>query len=423
MAKKKSRTPVITLIVIGVILVGAVAVALIFGKRDNAVVVTVENVGKRTITQTVSATGKIQPETQVKISSETSGEIVFLGVKEGDTVHKGQLIVRIKPDIVETQLAQNKAATEAASANIAGAKSELDRAQENLDRIKSLYQKKYASQEELEQAQANVNQRKAMYDASTKNYEQARAVFSQVQVQAGRTSIYAPIDGIVTSLFIEEGEKVVGTAQMQGTEIMRISDLNVMNALVDVDENDVVLISIGDTARVEIDAFPKRKFNGIVYQIGNAAKTSSLGTQDEVVNFEVRVRLIDLDGRLRPGMSGSADIETDTRLNVLAVPLQAVTVRNPAEDKEQKQTTNDASLPTGAKKKLSSVVFINNNGKASMVPVTTGISDNGYIEIESGLSEGTPVITGSFQAITKELENNTPIKVNSTSAGRKTAEK
>ena len=420
MTKKQSKARVITVIVLVVVLAGAIIAAVIFGKRDNAVAVTVEPVGRRTITQTVSATGKIQPETQVKISSETSGEIIFLGVKEGDTVRKGQLLVRIKPDIVETQLAQNRAAAEAARANVDAARAELDRAQENLDRITALYQKKYASQEELEQARANVNQRRAMYEASSKNYEQSRAALSQVQVQAGRTSIYAPIDGIVTSLFIEAGEKVVGTAQMQGTEILRISDLNVMNALVDVDENDVVLISIGDTARVEIDAFPKRRFNGVVYQIGNAAKTSSLGTQDEVVNFEVRVRLIDLDSRLRPGMSCNADIETDTRSNVLAVPLQAVTVRTPEQDKEKEQPADDEQKPAGAKRKLESVVFINDNGKARMVPVTTGISDNGYIEIESGLSEGTSVVTGSFQAITKELEDGTVIKVNAPAA-RKTA--
>lgn len=415
MAKKQSKARVITLVVLAVVIAGAVVGALVFGKKDDAVAVTVEPVSKRTITQTVSATGKIQPETQVKISSETSGEVIFLGVKEGDTVRKGQLLVRIKPDIVETQLAQNQAALEGARANVTGAKSEVDRAQENLDRIRALYQKKYASQEELEQAQATVNQRKAAYEASQQNYEQSRAALSQVQVQAGRTIIYAPIDGIVTSLSIEAGEKVVGTAQMAGTEIMRISDLNVMNALVDVDENDVVLVSIGDTARVEIDAFPKRKFNGIVYQIGNAAKTSSVGTQDEVVNFEVRVRLIDLDPRLRPGMSCNADIETETRSNVLAVPLQAVTVRIPDKDKkdDKAQQSDDKEKQTGSKKKTESIVFVSNNGRAKVQTVTTGISDNGYIEIESGLSEGTQVVTGSFQAITKELEDNKAIKASS----------
>lgn len=420
MAKKTSKARVITIVVLLIVVVGGGLWLIIAGKGDQAVAVTVEPVGRRTITQTVSATGKIEPETQVKISSETSGEISFLGVKEGDTVKKGQLLVRIKPDIVETQLDQSKAGAAAARANMNASKAELDRAQENLDRVTALYQKKYASQEELEQARANVNQRQAMYNAAIQNYEQAQASLRQIQVQASRTSIYAPIDGIVTSLFIEQGEKVVGTAQMQGTEIMRISDLNVMNALVDVDENDVVLVGIGDTARIEIDAFPDRRFNGIVYQIGNAAKTSSLGTQEEVVNFEVRIRLLDLDPRLRPGMSCNADIETETHTNVLAVPLQAVTIRQPAETQKQEQedetpqTEEETAREKRAAKKLPSVVFVNQNTKAEMVRVETGISDNGYIEITSGLEEGTPVVTGSFQAITKQLEDGTAIRVDST---------
>lgn len=421
MAKKTSKARVITIVILLIVIVGGGIWFFVARKGDSAVAVTVEPVGRRTITQTVSATGKIQPETLVKISSETSGEVSFLGVKEGDTVKKGQLLVRIKPDIVETQLDQSKAAAGAAKANMNASKAELDRAQENLDRVTSLYQKKYASQEELEQARGTVNQRQAMYNASAENYEQSLASLRQIQVQASRTSIYSPINGIVTSLFIEAGEKVVGTAQMQGTEILRISDLNVMNALVDVDENDVVLISIGDTARIEIDAFPNKHFNGVVYQIGNAAKTSSLGTQEEVVNFEVRVRLLDLDARLRPGMSCNADIETETHKNVLAVPLQAVTIRQPAETQKKEETEQDENVAKEKRstKKLPSVVFVNKNKKAEMVQVETGISDNGYIEITSGLEEGAPVVTGSFQAITKQLENGTVIKVDSASRSGK----
>lgn len=421
MAKKTSKARVITIVLLLIVIVGGGIWFIVANKGDSAVAVTVEPVGRRTITQTVSATGKIQPETLVKISSETSGEISFLGVKEGDTVKKGQLLIRIKPDIVETQLDQSKAAAGAAKANMNASKAELDRAQENLNRVTSLYEKKYASQEELEQARGTVNQRQAMYNAAAENYEQSLASLRQIQVQASRTSIYSPIDGIVTSLFIEQGEKVVGTAQMQGTEILQISDLTVMNALVDVDENDVVLINIGDTARIEIDAFPNRQFNGVVYQIGNAAKTSSLGTQEEVVNFEVRVRLIDLDPRLRPGMSGNADIETETHTNVLAVPLQAVTIRQPAETekKEEAAQEEDTAKEKRAAKKLPSVVFVNKNNKAEMVKVETGISDNGYIEIKSGLEEGAPVVTGSFQAITKQLENGTVIKVDSASRSGK----
>lgn len=427
MAKKKSKAGAIALIVIGTILAVGGTTAYLMNKGTKAVSVVVEPASKRTITQTVSATGKIQPETQVKISSETSGEIVYLGVKEGDTVQKGQLLVRIKPDIVETQLEQYRASAEAAKANVNAANAELARATENLQRVTTLFQKKYASQEELEQARATVNQRQASYESSSKSYEQAQAALRQIQVQASRTSIYAPISGIVTSLFIEAGEKVVGTAQMQGTEIMRISDLNVMNALVDVDENDVVLLGLGDTARIEIDAFPNRHFNAIVYQVGNAAKTNSIGTQEEVVNFQVRLRLLDLDPRLRPGMSCNADIETETRSNVIAIPLQAVTIRKLKDDEKEKEeqkddeavTTDAADAKKKTKKKLPSIVFVNDNGKAHMVEVTTGISDNGYIEIISGLQEQTPVITGSFQAITKELEDGTAISVETANKKKK----
>lgn len=409
------------LLVLGVLLGGGGTAAYIMKSRTKAVSVVVEPAGKRTITQTVSATGKIQPETQVKISSETSGEIVYLGVKEGDTVQRGQLIIRIKPDIVQTQLEQYMASAEAAQANANGAKAELERATENMNRITTLFQKKYASQEELEQARAGVKQRQESYNASLKNYEQSQAALRQVQVQASRTSIYAPIDGIVTSLSVEQGEKVVGTAQMQGTEIMRVSDLNVMNALVDVDENDVVLLGLGDTARIEIDAFPNRHFNAVVYQVGNSAKTNSIGTQEEVVNFQVRLRLIDLDPKLRPGMSCNADIETETRNGVIAIPLQAVTIRKMKEEEKGKEEEETTEMDTKkkTKKKLPSVVFVNDNGKAHMVEVTTGISDNGYIEITSGLQEKTPVVTGSFQAITKELEDGTVISVESTDKNKK----
>lgn len=379
--------------------------------------VKIEEVGRRTITQTVTGSGRIRPETEVSISSETSGAITFLGVQEGDSVKAGQLLVRINPDLVNTQLEQMEAAVAAAKARTEAAKALFERSTENVSRVNALFEKKYASKEELELANTESKQAESSYNASLKDYDRAVASLKQTKATAGRTAIYSPISGIVTRLNVEEGENVVGTAQMQGTEMMRVSDMSVMNTRIEVAETDIVLVSIGDTARIEVDAIPDTVFNGIVYQISNSAMTSAAGTLEEVVNFQVRIRLIDNDSRFRPGMSCSAEIETETQRDALSVPLQAVTVRRveKAKDENSDEYGETTSIEVSASdERPPTIVFVAEDNKAVVREVETGVSDKGYIQITSGLSEGESVVTGSFRAISKELKDGSKIVVDST---------
>ena len=422
MAKKNNKKRNIILAIIGVVLLGGSVAAYMLGKREKAVEVTVEQVGLKTITQTVSATGKIQPEVLVKISSEVSGEVIFLAVKEGDTVRKGQLLARIQPDLVQTQLDQARAGAESSKAQINTVRADVDRTRLEFDRIKKLYDKEFASKDEFDRANAAVISAQARFEAATKDYERSLAFVRQSSVTSGRTTIYAPSDGIVVALPVEKGEKVLGTAQFQGTELMQLADLSVMNAEVDVDENDVVMISVGDTTRIRIDAFPNRVFRGYVYQISNSAKRAAVATQEEVVNFAIKIRLLDTDARLRPGMSCDVEIETETRQNAIAVPLQSVTIRKKEEKKDDKEEESNPATQEADKKKaaavaqkLPSVVFLKEGDKAKMVQVETGISDGGYIEIKSGVKQGQTVVSGNFRAISRELEDGSLIKIDTVS--------
>lgn len=419
MAKKKSGLRIFFIILI--ILVVIVGAALIYLKSlgPNAIKVVSSKVEKRTITQTVSAIGKIEPETEVKISSETSGEIIFLGPQEGDSVKANELLIRIKPDIIETQLEQYKAASEASRMDVDVRKAEKERAAAELKRMTSLYEKEFISKQEFDRVKTVYDQAVSTYGASLKRYEQALAGLKQIQRNALRTTITSPIPGVVTKLSVEKGEKVVGTEMMQGTEIMRISDLSVMNAVVDVDENDIVLVDIGDTVDIEIDAFPDRMFIGMVVEIGHSAKVNALGTQDQVTNFEVKIRLLDEEPKLRPGMSCNVEIKTETHYDVLSVPLQAVTVR---EDKKKEEDDEGGGMgirkkeddSDKAKDRPPSVVFLKKSNKAKKVEVETGISDKGFIEVTKGLKLGQEVISGSFKAVSKDLYDGAVIQIDST---------
>jgi HlyD family secretion protein len=418
MAKKKKRT--VLWITLAVIVVAVVVLAVAFGgKKNGAINVITSKISKRNITQTVSAIGKIQPETEVKVSSQASGEIIFLGVKEGDTVRSGQLLVRIKPDIIDAQLKQMKAAADAAKMDINITEAEKIRAEADMQRIAELYKKEFISKQEFETAKAAAARAAGSYQASLSRYQQALAQLNQIEREEDRTSIFSPIDGVVTLLSVELGEKVVGTGMMAGTELLRVSDLSVMNAVVDVDENDIILVKKGDTANIEIDALADSKFTGVVIEIGHSAKQSALGTQDQITNFEVKIRLIDRDYKLRPGMSCNVDVYTETRYNVIAVPLQAVTVRESNLDarpdvdvqKGPGPSNDDVSKTIRKIERPPSVVFINDNLKAKMVKVETGISDKGYIEIISGLNESDEIISGSYLAVSKDLTNGAKITI------------
>ncbi len=416
MAKKKSKKRII--ITFGVIFILLVIIILAFvGKGSNEVVkVTTAKVEPRTIVQTVSAVGKIEPEVKVKVSSETSGEIVFLGVREGDTVKAGQLLVRIKPDIFETQLEQYKSAADASKLETEVLLAEKIRSESELRRITELYKKEFASKQEFELAKANFDRAYANYNAGLARYEQSLAAYKQMQKSAERTVIHSPINGIVTKLSVEKGEKVVGTAQMAGTEIMEIADLSVINAIVEVDENDIVQVKVGDSSTIEVDAIPDAIYKGVVLETGHSAITTGLGTQDQVTNFKVKIRFLKPDYKLRPGMSCNVEIQTLKRENVLSVPLQAVTVRLENVEKAPDVQSGGVHKEEAKEEKIKkpsvpSVVFLNDKGKAKMVSVKTGISDKGYIEILEGLKEGQEVVSGSFMAVSKLLKDGSPIKV------------
>ncbi len=411
MARKKSTASIIIIIIVIIAIIGLLGFgAYKIMNKEDGVKVTTEKVSRKTITQTVSAIGKIQPETEVKISSEASGEIMFLGIKDGEQVNPNQLLVRIQPDIIATQVEQSESATEAAKVAIDAVKAERERAKADLERITKLFQKEFASREELDRAKATFETAESRYQSTLSEYQRALSALKQIKAQASRTTIFSPIGGTVTSLSVEQGEKVVGTAQMQGTEMMRIADLTVMNALVDVDENDIVFVKVGDTASINIDALPNEVIKGTVVEIAHSAKMSNTGTQEEVTNFQVKIRIILPDKRLRPGMSCNVEISTETHKDVLSVPLQAVTVRQEeekqVEDKPEDMTEEKKKPASEKSKRPPTIVFINEKGIAKKRNVETGLSDQGYIEVIKGLKEGEEIVSGNFQAVNKLLNDN-----------------
>lgn len=403
--KKSKRKKIIIFLIGGILLIALVLVIVLGSKKVPIIPVQVEEVKKRTITQIVTATGKIYPEIQVIITPEVSGEVINLPVRDGQKVKKNELLLKIKPDFYAARRDQM-------AAGVASSGATLQRAQNDYRRIKDLFEKKLVSDAELDLS-------KTAYEVAKAGYEQAQAALNQTDEDLRKTTIYSPMQGTVTQLKVESGERVLGTSQFQGTAVMTIADLSRMECRIDVGENDIVLISIGDTARIDIDAFPNRKFQGVVYEIANTAKTKGFGTQEEVTNFEVKIRIIDKDVILRPGMSMTATIETETHENVIAVPIQCVTTRQPKVEKIEKQEEEspDVKILSLEKMKQKSetstkeVVFLSNDdGTAKMVEVKRGISDDSYIEITEGLKEGDKVITGSFKAISRELEDGSKLK-------------
>jgi len=416
--KKKSKKKIIVFSIIGVIIVALVLLAFFGGNKEEIISVQTEKVEKRNITQTVTATGKINPEFKVIITPEVTGEIVSLPVKEGDNVKKGTLLLRIKSDAYVAQREKAEAMLQSSKASLSQRDAELTKVEADYNRAKELHSKGLSSDSELESAKSIFISTRAMYQSAQANVMQSEANLRESTDQLSKTAIYSPMDGTITQLNVELGERVLGSGFSQGTNIMTVSDLGNMEATVDVDENDVVLISIGDTANVKVDAFSNKVFRGTVTQIGNSAQSAGLGTQDQVVNFGVRIKLIDSDINLRPGMSCTADIQTETKSNVFAVPIQSVTARD--EDKsmnteEGGDGEDEAEAVTqkkdNGKKEIQEIVFVVKNGKAKTINVETGISDDNYIEIKSGLSGGEDVVSGSYRAISRELKDGVVVRV------------
>ncbi|MBZ0201167.1 MAG: efflux RND transporter periplasmic adaptor subunit, partial [Ignavibacteriaceae bacterium] len=406
--KKKSKKKIIVFSVLGAIVLALVLLAFLGGSKEEIISVQTEKVEKRNITQTVTATGKINPEFKVAITPEVTGEIVVLPVKEGDFVKKGTLLLRIKSDAYAAQKEKAEAMLQSSKAQLSQREAELVKVESDYNRAKELHQKRLSSDSELETSKSNFISTRAMYQSAQANVMQSEANLRESNEQLNKTAIFSPMEGTITQLNVELGERVLGSGFSQGTNIMTVSDLGNMEATVDVDENDVVLVSIGDTAKIKVDAFSDRIFRGTVTQIGNSAQSAGLGTQEQVVNFGVRIKLIDIDSNLRPGMSCTSDIETETKSMVLAVPIQSVTARDEEMMKPEKSSDDDEEMAPAKKdtekKEVQEIVFIIENGKAKSVKVKTGISNDNYIEVQSGLSGGEEVISGSYRAISRELK-------------------
>jgi len=368
--KKKSKKKLFIFGGLGLLLLILILLVAFSSNKEEVISVQTEKVTRRTITQVVTATGKINPEYQVKIIAEATGEIVYLPVREGDAVKKGQLLLRIKPDIYEAQKNSAEARLAQAKATLNATKALLEKVESEYKRVQGLAQKGLASDADLEAAKSAYLQTLGNYESQKSIVSQSEAALKEAIETLNKTYVYSPMNGTISKLSVELGERVIGSA-FTGTELLTVADLSNMEATVDVDENDVVLVSIGDTARIHIDAFGDKVFKGVVSQIGNSAKTTGLGTQEEVVNFEVKIKLLDVDDKIRPGMSCDADIETETKHNVIAVPIQSVTARlqekpNPSQNKEDNPENNSKN---GKRNKPKEVVFIVDNGKAKMVEV------------------------------------------------------
>jgi HlyD family secretion protein len=380
-----------------------------FGKAA-AVKVAVENAEKRTIVETITANGKIQPEKEVKITPDVSGEIVELTVKEGDRVEKGQLLLRIKPDVYISQRDRSIAAISSARARLAQAEAQYLQAELSFKRTQQLYDEQTISKSEFEQAEASYSVAKAEVDAAKFSVVSTEASLKEANEQLVKTSIYAPMTGTISMLLVELGERVAGTGMMAGTEMLRVADLSRMEAQVEVNENDIPRVKMGDTASIEVDAYVDYKFRGIVTEIASSAKTSGVSA-DQVTNFDVKILVLpesykDLADKgsehsLRPGMSATVDIQTETKSGIIAVPIQSVTTRTDTTKIVQKVLDED----------IRTLVFITDGERALAKDVKTGIQDNSYIEVLSGVSEGDRVISAPFSAISKKLSDSTLVEI------------
>lgn len=435
-AKKKSKTRLY--IILGSVVLLAVIIAAGMAKnrgQEKPTTVTTEKAVVKTITHVVTATGKVQPEMEVKISPEVAGELIEIPVVEGQTVKKGDLLVRIKPDFYRAQVEQQEAALASSRAASVLSQARLTKAEQDFRQANDLYQKQLISEAEFTAARTNLNVAKADYESSLAQIRRTEGSLSQARDQLDKTTIYSPMDGSISSLTSEVGERVVGTNQFAGTEIMRIANLDAMEVRVRVNENDIVNVKTGDRTIVSVDAFPGRKFDGSVAEISSSALTTGGQSQaaqliasasDEVTNFLVKVRIKDNDRRLRPGMSATVDIETQTVENVVAVPIQSVTVRaaggKTAEQlateraKEAKERSgNDLDVASErdearrSREKLERVVFVKSGDKVAQRAVETGIADNSYIEIKSGLKAGEEVVSGSYAAISRTLKDGSKV--------------
>ena len=436
MAKKKNATKrIFVLIGVLVLLIVIVTVTVnatgLVGGKEKATKVEMSEVELKTITQLVTASGNIQPEVEVRISPDVSGEIVALPVLEGDQVRRGQLLARIKPDFYQAQVDQAVASVLQSKANEAQRRADLLNSELQAARQKKLYDSGAISESTYQSAATRYEMLDASHEASKYSVQIAEARLKESREQLAKTSIYSPMDGTISILSVELGERVVGTSQMTGTEMMRVAKLDQMELVVDVNENDVVNVALGDTAAVEIDAYPNRLFKGIVTEIANSARVVGRGSQEQVTNFPVKIRILDphnisfdLSGaddiisnselpiastpmpNFRPGMSGTVDVFTHTVTEATAVLIQAVTVRDFSEfDKEEGEESDSTAVAASDEEDLRRIVFlVDENNRTRIVEVETGIADDTHFVIISGISVGDKVVTGPYRAVSRTLK-------------------
>lgn len=443
-AKKSKKTIYIlggiVLLLILIIIIGKSTGTI--GKKDG-IKVAVAKTEKRNITEIVTGNGKIQPEIEVKISSDVSGEITELYVKEGDSVKAGQLLARIDPELYQSALDRTDAALNNSKANLASSRARLLQSEAKMSEIENqfkrnqrMHDEKLMSDAEFETARsayltakADVEASKQTILASQFTVQSQEASLKEARKNLTRTEIFAPVNGIVSKLSVEKGERVVGTSQMTGTEMMRVANLNDMEVSVDVNENDIVKVGLGDTAVVEVDAYGTRKFKGIVTEVANSATTTTQTTSDQVTNFVVKIRILrssyaDLSAKygttrsvFRPGMSASVEIQTETAMQVLVVPIEAVTMRSRSDldttggakpSRRKSAATGDNKTPQGADD--IEVVFLSKDNTVMLKEVKTGIQDDKYIQIVSGLNEKDEVVAAPYSAISKTLRNGDKIE-------------
>ena len=461
--KKKSNATRILVIILVLFFVGVATVfglqrAGVFGNQDKGEEVEVADVEFRNITQTVTASGKIQPEVEVKISPDVPGEIIALPIREGDQVNKGDLLVRIRPDNYLAQVERGQASVLQSKAVLAQRKADLLNAEIELKREEGLFEKQAISESQFQQAETRYQVAQASYEAADYAVQSSEAQLRDFQEQLAKTAIYAPMSGTISMLSVELGERVVGTSQMAGTEMMRLAKLDQMEIEVDVNENDVVNVSVRDSAAIEIDAYPGRLFKGIVTEIANSARVSGAGTQEQVTNFPVKIRIEDphnilagvgessggtltnaevpIEGdntpNFRPGMSGTVDVFTQTVFEAVVVPIQAVTVRDMNQRRrapegegegegegdedasEESNETEESTEPEAEEvytEDLRTVVFLFEEDKAKMVEVETGISDDSYIAIRTGLEGNEKIVIGPYRAVSRTLQDGATVRL------------
>lgn len=392
-----------------------------FGKEET-ILVAVEKAKRRDIIETITANGKVQPETEVIISPDVSGEIVDLKVKEGDMVNLGQLLARIKPEVYISARDRSLAAVNSSKARFSQAEAQFIQKELDYNRNKKLWEQQAISEAVYETALSAYQVAKAELDAAKYSVKSAEAALAESQENLTKTSIYAPMTGTVSMLLVEQGERVVGAQMMTGTEMMRIADLDRMEVMVEVNENDIVSVNMADTALIEVDAFLGQKFKGIVTEIANSAKTTGL-TTDQVTNFEVKIFLLRESYQtlydegyvnpFRPGMSATVDIMTEIESDVLSIPIQAVTTRSDsslAEGSEELEESEE--VEESSEEELNEVVFmVNDESKAEFIKIKTGIQDNNFIQILEGIEEDDEIITAPYNAISKKLKTDAMVEV------------